>query len=92
MAFSLDFLEIKGVIQILIYLLDKTEGVQKVDLRVELGLVSNSAVKAHKICFKLGLLENIPSINKLLFGLSEKGKKIAEKLKEIESVLNEESK
>jgi predicted transcriptional regulator len=68
---------------------DHPEGVQKINLRKDLGLVSNTQVQAHKLLFENKLIEIAPNPVKMTFVLTEKGKLIAEKLKEIKQKIEQ---
>jgi hypothetical protein len=88
---DISILENYIVPRLLLYLLAFPDGVQRVDYRKDLEISSTSAMNAHKICFNVGLIENKKSLDKLLFGLTEKGKKVAEKLKEIDFIIKNEN-
>lgn len=69
-----NFLQKKGVIEILQFLDDEPGGKRKVDFRKELGLGSITAINAQNLMIQIGLIEVMPNSNKFLFRLSEKGK------------------
>lgn len=83
---SLDFLEIHGVIEMILYLLSHPEGKQKVDIRLDTRLTTNASVKSFNILFEKGLLKQIKSKkspNKDLYTLSTHGIEIAKLLEKI---------
>lgn len=72
------FLRQSGVVEILLYMLQHPEGVQKTDMRHELKLNPYSGVEAHKTLEELGIFEKkFGDENRILFALNAKGKKIA---------------
>ena len=75
-----DLLRIKGVVEILVYLHEKPEGAQKVDLRDDLNLFSATQIKAHKFLYNAKLITSKPNQGRHLFTLTEKGKFLAERL------------
>lgn len=81
-------LETFGLIKSLLYLFENEDGVRKIDLRTGAGLAPSTAINIHTILFENQLIENVPDKDRLLFGLTEKGKLIAEKLKEIDKIIN----
>ena len=85
---SLKLLEQGGICRILVFLLRYPEGVVRSKYREKpLNLNPRAADRDHIALFKEGLIESINHPKKLVFALSEKGKEVALKLKEIEDVL-----
>lgn len=74
--YKIELLENYTLPKFLLFLLEHLEGVQKVDLRNNLGLASTTSVRIPKICFETNLITTKPDIEKLLFILTEKGKKL----------------
>lgn len=76
---TIDILQNVGVCEILLYLLAHPDGAQKIDFRDknELGLGAKTAQNAHKLLFKSQLITNLPSLRGSIYGLTEKGKKLA---------------
>lgn len=85
--YKVKILESGGFCCVLLYLLDHPEGVQRVQYRFNLGLSPRAAMRNHNLLFAAGLIESKPSKDKLLFGLTEKGEKIARLLASIEDLL-----
>ena len=83
----IDLFEQGGICQILLFLLDKPEGVKRVEYRTSVNLGSRAAMRDHEVLFNSGLIINKPSSDQLLFTLSEKGKQVALYLKLIEQTL-----
>jgi hypothetical protein len=88
---SIPLLDKGGVIAVLLWLYDHPEGLQKIQLRSIIGLSSLTAISVHELLFDSGLIENLPSSKKMLFGLSIRGKKIAALLKSVQYFINPES-
>jgi hypothetical protein len=80
-------LEHWGACRLLIFLLDHPEGVVRARYREEpLKLGPRGAERCHKLLFKEGLIKSANHPTKLLFVLTERGMKVANKLKEISSI------
>jgi predicted transcriptional regulator len=85
---SIDIFENSGTIEILLHMLKYPNGIMRVEYRTTLSLSPPTATRAHELLFNAGLIENKPSKDTLLFGLTEDGLVIAQKFLEIEEVLN----
>jgi predicted transcriptional regulator len=79
----------RGVLEILMYLKSKPAGAQKIDLRQELGLISNTQVKAHKVLFDAKLITIKPDPVKHIFILTPDGERIAELLSQIKEIVDQ---
>ena len=80
-------IESYGACKTLIFLLEHPEGIQKIDYRRKVGLASTTAIKIHSILFEEGVIQTKSDPNNLLFVLTEKGVKIAKKVREIKQFL-----
>ena len=81
---KLGILEQGGICRMLVYLSMHPEGILRVDYRKPpLNLGYRASVRDHEKLYDAGLIEHIDSPNEFKFRLTEKGKRIAEKLKEI---------
>lgn len=87
----IEILENYAVPRFLLFMLKNPEGIQKVDIRNKMGLSSTISIKVPELCFNEGLITTKPSIDKLLFILTEKGQQIAEYLQKIEELLNQKT-
>ena len=87
---EIDLLEHGGICKILISLLSYPGGVKRVFYRNDLKLGSRASIRNHDLLFKAKLIENKPSKDQLLFGLTKQGKKIALSLQDIEVILKEQ--
>ncbi|MHA1734275.1 MAG: hypothetical protein ACTSU5_20240 [Promethearchaeota archaeon] len=78
--------------RMLVFLLDHPGGVPRARYRKPpINLGSRAAERNHRVLFNAGLIESVQHPTKLLFALTEKGKRVAELLKEIEKIVNEAS-
>jgi predicted transcriptional regulator len=71
----------------ILYLSIHPEGVQKVDYRTKLNISPSTAMKLHALFFEYDIIEVKSDPDKFLFVLTEKGKKLASKIKEIENII-----
>ena len=80
---KIEILQTKGVLELLLFLKDKFEGKQKIEMRMESGLTINASVKGFNILLKNGFLKMIKKKKgKELYTLNKKGLEIALKLQE----------
>ncbi|OLS16361.1 MAG: hypothetical protein RBG13Loki_0049 [Promethearchaeota archaeon CR_4] len=85
---SLVMLEHGGVCRLLAFLLDHPEGIARAQYRQSpLALGSRAADRDHLLLFEAQLIHAVDHPKKLLFGLTEKGKQVALKLREIANLL-----
>ena len=70
------FLEYTGILATLNYMAGKPEGIQKVELRKEIGLSANPAKKVEEILLESNLLTFNDQISRLV--LTEKGQAVSE--------------
>jgi hypothetical protein len=86
---GIDLLEQGGICRLLIHLLDHPEGIPRSQYREPpISLGSRAANRDHLALFNAGLITRANHPTKQLFMLTEKGKKIALKLKEIDDIIN----
>ena len=86
-------LEQTGAIQLLFYLKKKKKAKIGEMVRENVGIVSQSAIyRAIPVLKKLKLIkeETLTNPPRRIFSLTEKGKRVLEKLREIEEILREE--
>ena len=87
---DLDILEHGGICRLLVYFLKHPEGIARTKYRGKpLQLSSNTAKRAHSILFDEGLIKSIAHKTKLIFTLTQKGKRAALKLQEIADIPND---
>lgn len=79
----------KGVIELLIYLLQYPKGRRKVDFRKDTGINSYSALNAHKILLEHGLITGLQYLDSTtVWTLTDLGKRIAVDLEPILTFLD----
>lgn len=84
----MELIESGGMCRILLLYLQNNDGIQRVKYRSELNLGGRAANRNHNLLYEKGLIEIVPNRNKLLFRLTEKGRLIAEKIQEIQDLLD----
>lgn len=82
-------IESYGACKSIIFLLEHPEGIRKIDYRTKIGLASTTAIKIHSVLFEEGVIQTKSDPNNLLFVLTEKGVKIAKKIKDVDVILKE---
>jgi hypothetical protein len=86
----LNLLEQGGICRQLVFFLNYPDGIVRSKYRrSSLKLSPRAADRNHLALFNANLIETKPHPSKLLFVLTEKGKNVATKLKEIEEILND---
>jgi Mn-dependent DtxR family transcriptional regulator len=80
-------LEKFGMLEMILFLFRKPNGIQRVDYLKELQIHNRSMTRNHDILFERGIVENVPHPKELRFRLTEKGKKIAEHILEIKKLM-----
>ncbi len=85
---GLELLEQFGVCRLLVFLLHHPEGVQRARYRDKpLSLSAATAQRDHNALYEAGLIHNVEHKAKLLFALTERGRRVAEQLAEINRIM-----
>lgn len=83
---KIDDLESSGVMRAILFI-SEMGAVQKIDLRKILGLAAGTSMRIIDILINNRIVEVLPNPEKHQFGLTKKGERIAEKIKELENEL-----
>lgn len=85
---DLSLLRYAGVIEIILYLLDKPKGRRKVHIRKDLGLNSVTAKNAHTILTQHAFIYGITYSDATAYALTPEGLEVAKALRKVDKAMD----